>query len=315
MTRDLFPSAWKDERGILHPDSGREHSGALAIHVSKVSTPARCASLMPCSRPSRTAGGPFAARRIRNTAALGSCSLAKRWRSHLVEKIKRFEHPKEFRRVTTGHGCDRGHGPYTTILTAPYPPFGYEQLGQLALRIPGYSSPKFQVADGATKWREDRLDEFLWAWCASPKSTASGGGSAESANANGWRKPGSVKSWSDCAPKRRGASLPWSTRRARGERPWTFGPTSRRRARRSPAPATSGCATPHGRSGTRASSIPRRPGHQLRRMVVLRSEFRRGDMGHPHLALLPVRPAAEGVRMRPGFDSTAPGIGCGREHT
>jgi hypothetical protein len=79
----------------------------------------------------------------------------------LEEKVKRIERPKESRRVTRGHSYDRGHGPYTTLMTDPYPRFGYEQLGILSLRVPGYGSPKLQIADGTTTRLEDRLDEFL----------------------------------------------------------------------------------------------------------------------------------------------------------
>ena len=68
---------------------------------------------------------------------------------------------KKPRRVTKGHTYDVGRGPYVTILVDPYPRFGYEQFGQLALRVPGYGGPRLQVADGKTTRLEDRLDEFL----------------------------------------------------------------------------------------------------------------------------------------------------------
>jgi hypothetical protein len=161
-TRDLFATAWQDERGILHPDGGStKPTGALAVHVSKVSIHRALRIADALINAVEERGWSVRCPAKSESRGTGVCLLGEEVAISIEEKVKRIEKPREERRVTKGHHYDAGYGPYTTILVDPHPRYGYEQLGQLALRVPWYGSPKLQIGDGVTRRLEDRLDEFL----------------------------------------------------------------------------------------------------------------------------------------------------------
>lgn len=162
-TREMLESAGTDDRGMLRPD-GRGYqakTGALAVHVSKSQVHRALRIFDALLKAIEDRGWSVICPAKSENRATGVKLLGEEVGISIEEKVKRFEQPKEERRVTKGHSYDTGRGPYTTILVDPYPRFGYERLGQLALRVPGISSPALQIADGATQKIEDRLDEFL----------------------------------------------------------------------------------------------------------------------------------------------------------
>ena len=162
-TREMLESAAPDDRGILHPDGRGYHtkSGALAVHVSKPQVHRALRIFDALLKAIESNGWTVRCPAKTENRGTGITLLGEEVPICIEEKVKRFDRPRVDKRVTKGHSYDTGRGPYTTISVEPYPRWGYEQLGQLALRVPSYSSPLLQVADGNTQKIEDRIDEFI----------------------------------------------------------------------------------------------------------------------------------------------------------
>ena len=163
QTREMLESAAPDDRGILHPDGRGYHTktGALAVHVSKPQIHRALRIFDALLKAIESNGWTVRCPAKTENRGTGITLLGEEVPICIEEKVKRFDRPRVDKRVTKGHSYDMGRGPYTTISVEPYPRWGYEQLGQLALRVPSYSSPLLQIADGNTQKLDDRLDEFI----------------------------------------------------------------------------------------------------------------------------------------------------------